>query len=339
MARPLRFQYPGAVYHVMARGDGGKRIFIEKEDHKAFLFRLGEVCASHGWRVHAWVLMGNHFHLLLETPEANLVSGMKLLLGSFAQSWNRRYQRSGHVFQGRYKSIPVAGERASDPFQFRIVADYIHLNPVRAGLTGGENGKLIAYKWSSLGEYQRGKGPEWLVLDRVLSAFELSKDGRGRRAYVDYLEKRGAVAKGNLPDEAMASLRRGWYLGDATFKDKLLALLEGKSNGSAKKGSHSGDAVKAHGESEAMRLIKIGLIHFGIANCGDELAKLRKGDKRKVALAMITKTQTSVSNHWLAAYLKMGHDRSVSRLIRTGRKDPETMILRNEIQGMLQCED
>ena len=94
-----------------------------------FLSRLSRVCGSHGWRVHAWVLMGNHFHLLLETPEANLVSGMRILLGSFGQAWNRRRQRRGHVFQGRYKSIPVTGERASDPFQFRVVADYIHLNP------------------------------------------------------------------------------------------------------------------------------------------------------------------------------------------------------------------
>ena len=151
MARPLRFVYPGACYHLMARGDGGKMIFIEKEDHLSFLQGLGRVCGSHGWRVHAWVLMGNHFHLLLETPEANLVSGMRLLLGSFGQGWNRRHQRRGHVFQGRYKSIPVTGERASDPFQFRVVADYIHLNPARAGLAGGVNGKLVGYEWTRQG--------------------------------------------------------------------------------------------------------------------------------------------------------------------------------------------
>jgi len=98
MARPMRFVYPGAVYHVMARGDGGKAIFIEKEDHLLFLYGLSRVCGSHGWRVHAWVLMGNHFHLLLETPEPNLVSGMRILLGTFGQAWNRRYQRRGHVF-------------------------------------------------------------------------------------------------------------------------------------------------------------------------------------------------------------------------------------------------
>ena len=108
MARPLRFEYPGAVYHVMARGDGGRVVFAERDDHLLFLHRLGAVCRSRGWRVHAWALMGNHCHLLVETPEPNLVSGMRLLLGGFSQAWNRRRHR--HVFQGRYKSVPV--ERA-----------------------------------------------------------------------------------------------------------------------------------------------------------------------------------------------------------------------------------
>ena len=89
MARSLRFQYPGAVYHVMARGDGGKMVFETDDDRLVFLKRLGETCSSCGWRVHAWVLMGNHFHLLLETPQPNLVAGMKWLLGVFSQGWNR----------------------------------------------------------------------------------------------------------------------------------------------------------------------------------------------------------------------------------------------------------
>jgi REP element-mobilizing transposase RayT len=83
MARPIRFQYPGACYHIMARGDGGKTIFEEDDDREVFLSRLGEVCGRCGWKVHAWVLMGNHFHMLVETPEANLVDGMGWLLGTF----------------------------------------------------------------------------------------------------------------------------------------------------------------------------------------------------------------------------------------------------------------
>ena len=128
----------------MVRGDGGQFIFNDDSDALLFLKWLGEVCESHGWKVHAWVLMGNHFHLLLETPEPNLISGMKLLLGAFAQACNRRYRRRGHVFQGRYKSIPVSGELASDGAQFGVVADSIHLNPARAKLAGGRKGALVA---------------------------------------------------------------------------------------------------------------------------------------------------------------------------------------------------
>ena len=113
----------------MARGDGGKRIFAGKEDHESFLHWLERVCQSHGWRVHAWVLMGNHFHLLLETPEPNLSAGMRVLLGTFSQAWNSRYQRRGHVFQGRYKAVPVAGERriTSKAWRTTVRAKRLHM--------------------------------------------------------------------------------------------------------------------------------------------------------------------------------------------------------------------
>jgi putative transposase len=339
MARPLRFVYPGAVYHVMARGDGGKVIFLTKEDNLLLLHWLGRVCESHGWRVHAWVLMGNHFHLLLETPEPNLVSGMQLLLGAFSQGWNRRHQRRGHVFQGRYKSIPVAGERASDPFQLRIVADYIHLNPARAGLAGGSRGKLAAYPWSSLPAYLYGRGPQWLVCERVLAAFELARDVRGHMAYATYLEQRAKLDGGGLPESAMTALRRGWYLGDATFRDKLLGSMQKGSKRLRNKGSHSGAALAAHGEAEAIRLVTDGMRVLGLANDGVWPATARKGDLRKIALATLVKTRTCVSNEWLARRLDMGHNRSMSRLIRQGKDHHEVLKLRSQLEKMLPCED
>jgi len=162
----------------MVRGDGGRWVFENEGDGRAMLRRLGQVCVSHGWKLPAWVLMGNHFHLLLETPQANLVSGMKWLLGTFSQGWNRVRSRHGHVFQGRYRATPVSG--GDEEYYFRIAADYIHLNPARAGLAGGEKGPLVAYRWSSLRDYASGRGPTWLQMDRVLRAFDLSQDGRGR---------------------------------------------------------------------------------------------------------------------------------------------------------------
>jgi len=340
MARPLRFVYPGAIYHVMARGDGGKDIFLVDEDRLLFLHRLGIVCESHGWRVHAWVLMSNHFHLLLETPEPNLISGMKLLLGSYGQGWNRRYLRRGHVFQGRYKSIPITGERASDPFQFRVVADYIHLNPARAGLAGGGRDKLATYRWSSLPAYLCGKGPKWLVMDRVLAAFELAKDGRGRRAYVNYLDQRASEDGGNLSEAAMVSLRRGWYLGDEAFKDRLLGLVETGSKALRRTGSHQGAATREHGEAEAEKLVMLGLEHVGLVDPPEgRMVRTRKGDPRKVAIAIVVKSRTIVSNEWLAQRLEMGHSRAMSRLIRHGREIPEILKLSQKLEKMLRCAD
>ena len=321
MARPLRFQYPGAVYHVMARGDGGDSVFETDDDRKAFLSRLGEVCESHGWRIHAWVLMSNHFHLLLETPQANLVTGMKWLLGTFSQGWNRARRRRGHVFQGRYKSVPVSGSD-SDPYYFRIVADYIHLNPARAGLAGGKRGPLTGYSWSSLGAYDKGRGPEWLVFDRVLRAFELARDGRGRRAYVAWLEARAANDGGAIDAEATKALKRGWYLGKESFKDRLLKLLEKPAARSRSGGAVRGDGpVRDRGEKEAGRLLAEGIRELGLPGDRKGLEGLKKSDPRKVKLATLLRAHTSVSNEWIAGKLAMGHPGSVSRLLALCRSD------------------
>src|SRR6266851_4334972 len=104
MARPLRIEYAGALYHVISRGDGGSAIFRDEVDREQFVRSLGQACGKTGWQVHAWVLMSNHFHLVLETPEPNLVTGMKWLLGCYTQRFNRRHLQPGHLFQGRYKA-------------------------------------------------------------------------------------------------------------------------------------------------------------------------------------------------------------------------------------------
>ena len=317
MARPLRFEYPGAVYHVMARGDGGKAVFEEDRDRRDFIDRLGTACVGHGWKIHAWVLMGNHFHLLLETPEANLVSGMKRLLGGFSQAWNRRRKRRGHVFQGRYKSVPVTGN--SDEYYLRIVADYIHLNPARGGLAGAARGRLVDYAWSSLPAYAAGRGAGWQETARVLQSFELARDGRGRRAYVAWLEARAAEG-GKVSAKAMEALKRGWYLGEKSFKDHLLALLEG-SKRIRMKGSRAGEALKEHGATEAERLADSALDALGLPSETKKLAALKKGDRRKVLVAMLLRERTIAGNAWIAKRLSMGHPSAVSRALSNGARD------------------
>lgn len=308
----------------MARGDGGKVVFEDDADRKSFIFRLGQVCESHGWKVHAWVLMGNHYHLLLETPEPNLVSGMKYLMGTFSQGWNRARLRRGHVFQGRYKSVPISTE-GSDPHYFRTVADYIHLNPARARLAGGKQGPLASYKWSSLKSYRSGKGPDWLVIDRVLAAFELAEDGRGRRAYVAWLEARAENNGGEVDSKAQEALRRGWYLGKVTFRDKLLAMIDNASGKPSSGRSRTGAEIREHGEMEAERLVQKACTALVLPPVPEACLALAKSDKRKILIAMLLRKRTGVSNAWIAERLGMGHPGSVSRMISSGKNNRELM--------------
>src|SRR6266704_4833431 len=145
MARKLRVQYPGALYHVMNRGDRREPIFRDDADRQSFLATLGEVCLKTSWQVHAYCLMPNHFHLVVETPQANLVAGMKWFLGTYTSRFNRRHKLFGHVFSGRYKALVVDGSGSG---YLRKVCDYVHLNPVRARLLSS-NQPLRSFVWSS----------------------------------------------------------------------------------------------------------------------------------------------------------------------------------------------
>ena len=254
----------------MARGEGGKVDFKDDVDRNAWLERLGRCCEKYGWRVHAWVLMGNHFHILIETPEANLVAGMKWFMGVFSQWWNIRRKRRGHVFQGRYKAVVVNGEGSG--MYFRIVADYIHLNPVRSGWVGGSSGKKLRdWKWSSFGQYSGKRGFPWVETTRVKAAFDLDQGGRGSRAYVRYLEERAKDRKGALNDESLAELRKGWCFGDAGFRDWMLEALSSVIEKTRPKGSIVGEEVRAHDEAEAERLVTACLAELGLKDAPDEL--------------------------------------------------------------------
>ena len=145
MARKLRLQYPGAIYHAMNRGDRREPIFTDDQDRTLFLETLGEACAKRDWQVHAFCLMGNHFHLVAETPRGNLVEGMKWLLGVYTSRFNHRHKAFGHLFSGRYKAVHVDG---SGNGYLKTVCDYVHLNPVRGGLVAPDQ-PLQSYRWSS----------------------------------------------------------------------------------------------------------------------------------------------------------------------------------------------
>src|ERR1700677_3259979 len=129
----------------MARGNQGRGIYANDQDRELWLQTLAAACEQTGWRVHAYVLLPNHYHLLVETPEANLVAGMKWLQSTYTQRYNARHKVFGHLFQGRYKALVVD---AADGNYFVMVSTYIHLNPVRAGLLEIGKDSLMDYPWS-----------------------------------------------------------------------------------------------------------------------------------------------------------------------------------------------
>lgn len=163
MARPLRIEYPGAVYHITSRGNARNNIFLDDEDRNRFLKILSDTIERYNWRCHAFCLMDNHYHLLVETIDPTLSSGMRQLNGVFTQSFNRRHCRVGHVFQGRYKAILVQKDA-----HLLELCRYVVLNPVRAKIVR-EPGE---WKWSSYHATAYTKRhPEWLSTDWILGMF------------------------------------------------------------------------------------------------------------------------------------------------------------------------
>jgi putative transposase len=167
MARPLRVEFAGAVYHVMARGNERKAIYRDDNDRRRFLDAVTEMVERFGVRVHAYCLMPNHYHLLMETPQANLSQAVGWLQVTYTVRFNRRHRRSGHLFQGRFKAQIVE----ADPYAQGLV-EYLHLNPVRPRRRGqpiatDQAAELAAYRWSSHRVYAglERKWPAWLCQD------------------------------------------------------------------------------------------------------------------------------------------------------------------------------
>lgn len=314
MARQVRIQFPGAIYHVMCRGNRQEAVFKDDRDCETFLDTLGEASTRCGWLIHAFVLMGNHYHLLLETPEPNLVDGMRWLQGTYTQRFNARHKVWGHLFQGRYKALLVDGE--GDYFQ--TVASYIHLNPARAHCFDLATGKLTDYKWSSyLGYLRPIKRPGFLCVDRVLGNYGRIDDSRGRGDYRERMKKRVLeIARGDKPkeaDEQWRKIRRGWAFGSEAFVDEMKERIEGAVRG-RRRDSFMGEQIAHHDEQEAERLFKLGLKAVGLSE--QELAGLKKSDDRKKVVAWLIRKNTSVHNEWITNQLIMGRTSNLSYHVR-----------------------
>lgn len=210
MARPLRIEFPGALYHVTARGDRQEAIFDDDRDRQVFLKILSEVVAQFDWRCHAYCLMTNHYHLMIETAAANLAKGMRQLNGLYTQWSNRRHQRSGHLFQGRYKAILVDWDG-----YFLELGRYVVLNPVRASVVKHPKD----WGWSSYGAMVgRAKSPAWLTTDVLLGEFGKSRSW-ARKKYQQFVEE------GMGAETIWKDLKGQIYLGDEEFVEQMQGKL------------------------------------------------------------------------------------------------------------------
>ncbi|MBI5444706.1 MAG: transposase [Deltaproteobacteria bacterium] len=203
MARPLRLEHPGALWHVTARGNERGDVFRDDVDREEFLSVLGRTVSVYGWRLHAYVLMGNHYHLFVETPEPTLSRGMRDLNGITTQRFNRRHGRTGHLFEGRFKAILVEREA-----HFLEVARYVVLNPVRVGFSRS----AASWPWSS---YKATAGlaeaPEWLETGWTIEQFG-RRPAEARRRYAAFV----ADGKGSGYDP-WSQLRGQVFLGSEGF--------------------------------------------------------------------------------------------------------------------------
>jgi REP element-mobilizing transposase RayT len=178
MARPLRIEFSGALYHVTSRGDKRDDIYLDNADRECFLSVLSDVCERCNWVIRAYCLMTNYYHLLVETPDGNLAIGMRQLNGVYTQRFNREHKRVGHVFQSRYKTIIVQKEA-----YLLELARYIVLNPIRARMVRCARD----WPWSSYRETsEQRSAPKWLKTDWILSAFgqKISLVTRAYRLFV-----------------------------------------------------------------------------------------------------------------------------------------------------------
>lgn len=308
MARKLRLEYAGACYHVLNRGNYRRDLFAGAGAAESFRDCLFEAVTKFGWRLHAFVIMRNHFHLAIETPEPNLSEGMRWLQATWAARFNRFRGEVGRPFQGRYKALHVEPGHA-----LAQVAHYIHLNPVRAKSVTAE--RLLDHRWSSLPLFAARKRPAGLEAQTVLAqSGELADTPAGWRRYLDYL---GVLAEEDDQRRAakFGRLSRGWMLGSAEFKAELKRSLA-QTGATQARFELLGAEGAAHREVQALlweeklqataKELKISL---------EELPAQRSAAD-KVMLAAVLKAATSVTNRWLTDRLQMGEPASVSQYVR-----------------------
>lgn len=301
MARKLRIEYPEAIYHVLNRGNYRRDLFTTAGEAQAFVASLQEAVSLFGWRLHAYAVMRNHYHLALQTPQPNLVDGMHWLQSTFATRFNRFRKERGHLFQGRYQSLLVEnGDSLS-----RLV-NYIHLNPVRAGIVPSE--QAATFRWSSLARFVRGDRFAGLEADDWLATMGLRDDAEGWAAYLERLREL-ALSPEEQERAGFGAMSRGWAIGThawrkAVAKDHAeLALAPGL-------GALEARAIR---EARWQAALDAALTESGRTR-GEALLEKRSAGW-KLDIAIKTRDASGASAAWLGEALNLGSAESVRSLL------------------------
>jgi REP element-mobilizing transposase RayT len=300
MARKLRLEFPGAVYHVINRGNYRSDIFAHEKTKEAFEQCLFEACHKSAWLLHGFIVMRNHFHLGLSTPEGNLIAGMHWLETTFATRFNRFRRENGHLFQGRYKAILVErGERLG------AVCDYIHLNPVRARFLTVP--QLMQYRHSSYWYLRNPKlRPYFLRPQTALTAVGLQDTPKGWKQYDRHLELQ-AASKPAGSNASPVNLSQGWAVGSDDFKADLVAF------------GAPADLARSWGKNEAAAIRSISWQSTldralkALKRDLEQAATARKSAPWKLAIAAWMKLHTQATNCWLCQKLSLGAPTALSR--------------------------
>ena len=316
MARKLRLESEGGIYHVLNRGNYRADIFRGEKTRAAFLKCLGETCERTGWRVHAWCIMSNHYHLALETPRANLVDGMRWLQGTFSTRFNRLRRERGHLFQGRYQSLIVDPDGGLGP-----LCHYLHLNPVRARLRPVE--QLPAWPWSSLPWLMEPKRrPAWYGPKAALEhAGGLQDTPAGRKKYLEYLAWL-AEDEPARKQQRFEQMSKGWIVGTEEF---LAAMARKHEEVARRRGRRETDMQVAQ---EAVWREMLEKLLRRLRRTAGDLPKTGKSVDWKLALAAVLKARTTATNRWLGTTLHMGKLHEVSRKVTAWSRNPDPSMAR-----------
>jgi REP element-mobilizing transposase RayT len=301
VARKLRVQYEGALYHVVNRGNYRRDVFGTVGAAQAFVRAVEEAAQSYGWLVHAYVVMRNHYHIVLETPQPNLVEGMHWLQSAFATRFNRIRSERGHLFQGRYHAGLIEDYRT-----LGHVVDYVHLNPVRAGIVAVD--QAASFRWSSLGRFVRGERLPWLVANKWLECFHLADNPEGWRAYQAHMVELSS----NLAEQKRLGWKEfsyGWALGSESWRMAVSATHKDHALHPGIEGSAARDLHEAHWTEKLQQALE----REGRTEA--ELLSARKGEPWKVGLAQRMRLDCGASCIWLSEKLHLGTPSSARSLL------------------------